>query len=150
MAKWLLLAILALPVAELATFVVVASAIGFGQAVVLQLVISFVGASVLRFGGGTHIARARVAMSTGSFHTLQADAGGALIMVGGILLLIPGFITDVLGVLLLVAPLRRVLGALLGRSAKRPSDGVVDLERDEWRRVPEEQLADRRDPESRR
>ena len=66
----------------------------------------------------------------------------------GIFLLIPGFITDVLGLLLLLAPLRRGLAALLGRGWRRPrADGVVDLEPEQWHQVPDAALADRRDDE---
>ncbi len=79
-----------------------------------MLATSLAGAMVLRHAGGNHIARVRVAMGDGSFTALQADSAGALTLLAGILLLIPGFITDVLGLLLLLAPLRRMLGALLG------------------------------------
>jgi UPF0716 protein FxsA len=41
---------------------------------------------------------------------------GALVLVGGTLLIIPGFITDVVGLLLLLAPTRRVAGALIARN----------------------------------
>ena len=73
---------------------------------------------VLRHAGGNHIARVRVAMGDGGFTALQADSAGTLTLLAGILLLIPGFITDVLGLLLLLAPLRRALGALLGADGR--------------------------------
>jgi UPF0716 protein FxsA len=67
-------------------------------------------------------------------------------VLAGILLFIPGFITDVLGLLLLLAPLRRALAALLGRKmAPARTDGVVDLEPEQWHQVPDPALADRRD-----
>ncbi|HET7850037.1 MAG TPA: FxsA family protein [Pseudolabrys sp.] len=140
--------ILALPVAELVAFILVAAAIGLGSAVILQLAISLLGAAILRFGGGMHVARVRVALSSGSFSSVQADSAGFLVLLAGILLFIPGFITDAIGVLLLIAPLRRLLGGILSHGGRRRED-VVDLERGEWRRVPEEQLTDRRDRESR-
>ena len=142
-AKWLLLAILAWPVVELAAFVAVASAIGFAPAVLLQLAISCVGVMILRYGGGMHIARARVAMTSGSFTTVQSDGAGFFTLIGGILLLIPGFITDAIGAILVIHPLRRLLGDMVAGRDRRRED-VIDLERGEWRRVPEEQLADRR------
>ncbi|HVV60181.1 MAG TPA: FxsA family protein [Pseudolabrys sp.] len=147
-AKWLLLAVLALPVAELAVFILVASAIGFGLAVMLQLGFSLAGMLVLRFGGGTHVSRVRTAWGAGNLNTLQADGAGFFTLLAGILLLIPGFITDAVGVLLLVAPLRRILGTLFLRVMRAPSprgDGVVDLKPEEWRQVPEERIADRRE-----
>jgi len=147
-AKWLLFALLALPAAELAAFILVGLFIGFGRAVILQLAISFIGMAVLRFGGGTHISRVRVAMGTGDLNSLQADGAGFFTLLAGILLLIPGFITDIIGALLLIGPLRRLVGAALGRGGGNVRrDGVVDLEREEWRQVPEERLADQRNRE---
>ncbi len=55
---------------------------------------SLAGALVLRHAGGNHIARMRVAMADGGFTALQADGPGGLILLAGILLFIPGFITD--------------------------------------------------------
>jgi UPF0716 protein FxsA len=147
-AKWLLLALLALPFMELAAFVAVAAAIGFAWALTLVLATSLAGALVLRQAGGSHIARVRVALGDGSFAALQADSRGFLILLAGILLLIPGFITDVVGLLLLIAPLRQALGAALGRrSPATRGDGVVDLEPEQWRHLPDPALPNRHDNE---
>ena len=147
-AKWLLLAVLALPVMELAVFIAVAASIGFGWALLLVLATSLAGALVLRHAGGNHIARMRVAMAQGSFTSLQADSSGGLILLAGILLLIPGFITDFIGLLVLIAPLRQAIGAMLGKASPPPrTDGVVDLPPDEWRRVPDPALPARREDE---
>jgi UPF0716 protein FxsA len=145
-AKYLLLAVLALPVLELVVFVTIAQAIGFLWAMTLVVATSMAGVLVLRHAGGNHIARVRVAMGNGGFSALQADSAGSLTLLAGILLLIPGFITDVLGLLLLLAPLRRTLGALFGlKPATTRSDGVVDLEPEQWHQVPDPALPDRRD-----
>jgi UPF0716 protein FxsA len=146
MAKYLLLAVLALPFMELAVFIAVAGSIGFLWALFLVVATSMAGAMVLRHAGGNHIARVRVAMGDGGFSALQADSAGAATLFAGILLLIPGFITDVLGLLLLFAPLRRALGALFGvKSSPARADGVVDLEPEQWHQVPDAALSDRRD-----
>ena len=145
-AKYLLIAVLALPVMELAAFIAVASQIGFLPAVALIIAGSFAGALVLRHAGGNHIARVRVALGEGSFTALQADSSGGAVLLAGILLLIPGFITDVLGLVLLVPPLRQALGTVFGPGVPtQPADGVVDLPPDEWRRVPDPELPHRRD-----
>jgi UPF0716 protein FxsA len=145
-AKWLLPAVLALPILELAAFIALASTIGLLWTIALMVATSLAGALVLRHAGGNHIARMRVAMGDGGFTALQADSAGTLTLLAGILLLIPGFITDALGVLLLLAPLRRALGALLGvKAAPRHADGVVDLEPEQWHQVPDPALSDRRD-----
>ena len=147
-AKWLLLALLALPFMELLVFIAVAQTIGFLWALALLLATSVAGAMVLRHAGGNHIARVRVALGEGGLTALQADSVGTLTLLAGILLLIPGFITDILGLLLLLAPLRRALGVLLGlRPPPTSPDGVVDLEPQQWHQVPDAALPDRRDNE---
>jgi UPF0716 protein FxsA len=122
-AKWLLLALLALPFLELAVFIAMARTIGFAWTLMLMLATSLAGALILRHAGGNHIARVRVALGEGSFTALQADSSGGLILLAGILLLIPGFITDLGGLVLLIGPLRRALGAALSRG--RSGAGTV-------------------------
>jgi UPF0716 protein FxsA len=140
-AKYLLLALLALPLAELAVFIAVASQIGFAWALMLVLASSLAGGFLLRHASGSHIARVRGALAQGSFTALQADSRGGVILLAGILLLIPGFITDVIGFLLLADSLIRP-GPPLARA-----DGVVDLEPEQWQRVPDPALPDRREGE---
>jgi UPF0716 protein FxsA len=150
-AKWLMLALLALPLAELAAFIAVAAMIGFAWALALVMAGSLMGILVLRHAGGNHIARVRVALSDGGITALQADGSGFLVLLAGILLLIPGFITDFVGLLLLVAPLRQGLaGWLRGGAPPTRRDGVVDLEPEQWRRVGDPALPDRREDERER
>lgn len=144
-AKWLLLAVLGLPFAEVAVFIMVAAAWGFFQALGLVMLGSLAGVMVLRRAGGNHIARMRVAMSEGSFSSLQADSQGGLILLAGILLVIPGLITDALGLVVLLVPLWQSLNVALGRRAPPGrTDGVVDLEPEQWRRVDDPVLPRRR------
>ena len=84
----------------------------------------------------------RVALDAGSFTSLQADGIGTATLLAGFLLLIPGFITDAAGLLLLLAPLRRGLAAALRRGPPPAADGVVDLEPEQWHRVPDPRLPD--------
>lgn len=135
--KWIILAILALPVAELAVYLVVAAQIGFLQAFLLQLVCSAAGLFVLQRTGKVRLARWKAGLRAGTISGL--GAGGAEVA-GGILLFIPGFITDAVGVALLVPPLRRALGTLVrhiltryGRSAD--ANAVIDLEPDQWHEI---------------
>jgi UPF0716 protein FxsA len=148
-AIWLLSAVLALPLAEIITFVLVAAWIGFGWAALALIATSVAGATMLRLSGGAHIARIRVVLGEERVAALQADSAGTMYLIAAILLLIPGFITDVIAVLLLVPPLRRFAGALLLRSfaarADKHRDGVVDLDRDEWQQVPQTRLRDQRE-----
>jgi len=144
-AKWLLLGVLTLPFTELAAFAAVAVAIGLLWALALVVGTSLVGAMILRHAGGNHIGRVRVAMADGSFSALQADSAGAGILLAGFLLIIPGFITDAMGVLLLLGS----LAATVRRGpAKASPDGVVDLEPDEWQRESDPRLRHRRDEDA--
>jgi UPF0716 protein FxsA len=137
-AKWLLIALLALPLAELAGLIVVVVTLGLLWAVVLQAASSLAGLLVLRHAGGTHVSRVRSALGQGSITALTADGTGSLTLLAGILLLIPGFITDVAGLLLL-------LGAAFRRTPARPAgDGVIDLAPEQWRRVDDPALGDGR------
>jgi len=146
-AKWLLMAILLLPAAELAAFIAVAAAVGILWALALVAASSLAGALILRHAGGMHIARIRAAVDGGSISALHADSTGALTLLAGILLLIPGFITDTLGLLLLLAPLGRALRG--GHGGAPAPDGVVDLPPEQWHRVPDPELPDRRNEERR-
>jgi len=138
-AKWLLFALLALPFAELTTFIVVAVVIGFLPAVALQALCSFAGLMILRHAGGAHISRVRTALDEGRVTALSADGTGSLTLLAGILLLVPGFITDAIGLVLLV------VAALQPRAQPAASDGVVDLPPEQWHQIEDPRLADRRD-----
>jgi UPF0716 protein FxsA len=116
-AKWVILAVLALPILELAAFIAVVATIGFGWALSLIL--------------------------AGS---LQTGAWGGLPLIAGILLLIPGFITDVVALVLLVGSLRR---AFVG-APPRQEGGVVDLAPEQWHQVPDPSLPDQHKDERRR
>lgn len=144
-AKWVILAVLALPILELAAFIAVVATIGFGWALSLILAGSLCGALILRRAGGGHVTRIRVALNHGSLSALQTDAWGGATLLAGILLLIPGFITDIVALLLLVGSLRR---AFVG-TTPRQADGVVDLAPEQWHQVPDPSLPDHRKNERR-
>jgi UPF0716 protein FxsA len=148
-AIWLLIAVLALPLAEIVLFVAIAVWVGFAWALLGVLATSLAGALMLRLGGGGHVARMKVMMGAQRVTALQSDSAGTMYLLAAVLLLIPGFITDAIGLLLLIAPLRRAFGAMLlnaftpSRTARR--DGVVDLDPQEWRQVPDAQIRDDRE-----
>jgi UPF0716 protein FxsA len=139
MAKYLLFALLALPFAELTALIVVIVAVGLLAAVALQVASSFAGLMVLRHAGGAHISRVRAALESGRVTALSADGTGSLTLLAGILLLIPGFITDAIGLVLLI-------GTLFRRGPHTAAnDGVIDLPPEQWHQIDEARLADRRD-----
>jgi UPF0716 protein FxsA len=106
---------------------------------------SVAGFLILRHAGGNHIQRVRVAVGNGNFAALRTDSAVGPILLAGILLLIPGFITDLLALLLLVPPLRRLAATGLDAfSAPRDRDDVVDLAPEQWHQVPDPSLPDQR------
>ena len=116
--------------------------IGFGWALSLILAGSLCGALlILRHAGGGHMARIRVALDHGSLQPCRQTPGAAPSLLAGILLLIPGFITDIVALVLLVA--MRCVGAFVG-AAPRQEDRVVDLAPEQWHQVPDPSLPDHR------
>ena len=147
--RGLIMAVLALPLLEIVAFVLVAVAIGFGPALALLVALSVAGALVIRHGGTAHISRVRLAVGENNLAALQADGTGTLILIGGVLLALPGFITGALGLLLLAfVALRHLTGPR--RTTETADDGVVDLAPEDWRQVPDQQISDRRDRDGRR
>ena len=95
-AKWLLSVLLALPLMELVVFIAVSALIGFSWAFGLVLAGSVAGFLILRNAGGNHLERVRVALGNENFTALRTGGSADPILLAGILLLIPGFITDFL------------------------------------------------------
>ncbi|MBO1754656.1 FxsA family protein [Allobranchiibius sp. CTAmp26] len=109
--RWVPLMLLVAAVCEIAVIVAVARAIGGWQTLGLLVLCSLLGAWLVRrewSGAWRHL---REALRTGA---MPADelADAALVLVGGLLILVPGFITDVLG-LLLILPFTRPVGRRL-------------------------------------
>ena len=155
MVKWIFLGLALLPIAEIAVFVAVAAHFGFLQAVGLTILTSALGFLVLQHAGRAQLAQFRAAVGDGGMTVFEAHAGSLLTVLGGLLLILPGFITDAIGLLLLIAPLRSWLAGAFGGAVTRRTQkqtGVVDLDPDEWKQVPDRELPDRakrRDDESR-
>lgn len=152
MVKWFIIAILFLPIAEIAVFVLVAAQIGVSWALILMLATTLAGAVILRRAGRGELARLRTAVADTDQASrdawidqlIVANAGGFLTALAGLLLLLPGFLTDLLGLALLFRPLQRLLLMSLTRRLRRDpeADGVVDLAHGEWQRVPDPRIKD--------
>ena len=101
------------PVIEIYLLIKVGQVIGGLPTVILLLSISLLGAWLVRRQGGRIIAQIRGELSQGRLpasHLLD----GALVFVGGVLLMTPGFFTDVLGLFFLIPFTRRFLKMWLG------------------------------------
>ena len=108
---WLLLIVL--PVIEIWSIVQMSGWIGGMNTILLLIVISIVGAYAAKKEGQKVLSQARMQMNSGQIPGYSL-VNGVCVLLGGILLLIPGFLTDVFGLLLLI-PFTRVFfqGAIL-------------------------------------
>jgi UPF0716 protein FxsA len=120
----LTLVFLVLPIVELYLFVQASHALGFLNALGLILVISFVGAALVKRQGLRVWSSFNQAIDEGRVPS-QEIAHGVCLLVAGALLIAPGFFTDVLGVLLLLPPVRALLLRLLARRSARRKRGTV-------------------------
>ena len=145
--KMIAMGLLVWPATEIAAFIFVAILLGVSAAFFLMILVSFAGLLVLRhFGGGTR----RFRGVTGHTITMvPPDGTGMAPWVSGILLLIPGFITGLLGILTLFPLSRRWLAAGCRRllAPKRQAAGpeIVDLAPNEWRPLPGPKLPPKRE-----
>jgi UPF0716 protein FxsA len=93
------------PLAELFVIIKISEAIGFLW-MLLALVVSWpIGSRIIRVEGRAAMRRLRDALAQGREPTNEV-LDGALVLFGGFLLLVPGFITDAVGLLLLIRPTR--------------------------------------------
>lgn len=97
--------LLVVPVAELWVILQVAGGLGIVPTVALLLGVSVLGAWFVRREGTGVLRRLSSATSRGELPTDEL-VEGAVVLVGGLLLLTPGFLTDLLGLALLVGPVR--------------------------------------------
>lgn len=140
-----LAAIIALPLIEIAGFVYVGERIGALATMALTACTAAGGLWLVRLEGIALASRFAMAVARGETPAVEAVEGLAL-AAAGLLLLVPGFASDLLGALLLIPPLRaaaaRRLTARLG-AARSPA---IDAE---FRRIapdaqPGEEKDDRR------
>lgn len=110
----LALLFLVVPFIELFLIIRVGEAIGAGATVGILVLVSVVGAWLVKREGLGVLRRARARMRMGEAPGTELTDGVSILFAGA-LLLTPGFVTDVLGILLLVPPVR----AGLRRSAIR-------------------------------
>jgi UPF0716 protein FxsA len=151
---------LLLPMAEIAAFVLVGREVGVGTTLMLVLASMLAGVVLLRVQGLGTLRRLQKATAGGS------DPGrelvhGVMIVIAAILLIVPGFLSDILGLLLFIPPVRDLAWKLIrsrmtvvssgfsfsqgsasrgdDRTGRRSSPEIVDLDGDEYSRQKLEQ-----------
>jgi UPF0716 protein FxsA len=114
----LAIAFILVPLAELAVIIAVGDFIGLLPTLLLLLVVSGVGAWLAKREGLAAWRRFQRALAEGRVPTVEV-ADGAMILLAGALLLTPGFLSDVVGILLLLPPTRAMARRLAPRLAAR-------------------------------
>jgi len=114
----LILLFIVLPIAEIYVIIQVGEAIGVLPTIALLIVDGFLGAALLRSQGRLAWARFNEALARGRIPAREVF-DGAMVIVGGAFLMAPGFITDVIGLLLLIPPTRAFFRGIVARLARR-------------------------------
>jgi len=114
MALGLLLAFILIPLLEIAVFIQIGGVIGLGWTLGLILLTAVLGSLALRLQGLATLSRARLLLDRGELPAKELFDGFCLV-IAGVLLLTPGFVTDTLGALLFLPPLRDWLRGEFGR-----------------------------------
>ncbi len=115
---YVFVALLIVPVAEIAVIIAVGSVIGGWQTLALLLAESALGAYLVKREGSRTWRSLRVALNTGQMPGRElADA--ALVLIGGTLLLTPGFLTDLVGFFFILPFTRPITRGWLQRVVER-------------------------------
>lgn len=142
MGLYIIAAILLLPLIEIAVFIWVGGLIGVIPTILLTVVTALAGTVMLRQQGLSLLMRMQKELDAGRAPGNEVMQG-AMIVLASILLLIPGFVTDAVGLLLFVPPIREALAKFIvsrsnvvivegGARPRYPDDHVVDLDADDW------------------
>jgi UPF0716 protein FxsA len=140
-----LFVILVLPLMEIAGFVLVGRQIGVLATIGLVVLAMIVGSVLMRLQGLGVLTRMRRDFDVGQTPGREL-AHGAMILLAGALLIVPGFLTDIAGLLLFLPPVRDVVWRFLrsrvqvssfssfgGGFARRPDRGpTIDLDADDY------------------
>jgi UPF0716 protein FxsA len=114
MALILFLLFLLTPLVEIAVFIKVGGLIGLWPTLGVVIFTAVLGAALWRAQGLSTWAKARASLDRGELPVREVT-DGAFLLVAGALLLTPGLVTDSIGFLLLVPPIRRWLAKIILR-----------------------------------
>jgi len=126
----LFLVFLVVPFLELFVILQVGRAIGALDTVALLVVVSMIGAWLVKREGLSVVRRAQERVAQGAVPGREL-VDGVMILFAGALLITPGFLSDVVGVLLLLPPVRAALRGSVTRRLSRRA-GFTSFDRDRW------------------
>ncbi len=119
-----LLLFVGIPLTELYFLIKVGAVIGAFPTLFLTVFTALLGGYMVRRQGFSTLMRVREMMNRGEVPALEVMEG-AVLLVCGVLLLLPGFITDVVGFIFLIPPVRRwlLMAGLQSGGILRPPPG---------------------------
>ena len=134
-----------LPLLEIAGFIVVGRQIGVFATIGLIILSTVLGAVLLRIQGFGLMTRIRQTMEQGGMPGREL-VHGFMILVAGFLLVAPGFISDIIGLLLFIPAIRDIAWNFLrsriiivgqgqdftARNSRQQSDKVIDLDAQDY------------------
>jgi UPF0716 protein FxsA len=119
------LLILVVPIVEIYLFIQVSQAIGFWNALGILILVSLIGIWLVKRAGSRVWARFNEQLTAGRTITREV-ADGLCLLLAGALLVIPGFLTDTVGLLLLLPPVRALARrAVISRYSGRTQVRVI-------------------------
>ncbi len=128
--QWLLAAVLALPLLELYLLIKLFGALGFVLTLALLLGAAGLGMSLLRAQGLSTWMRVQHALARGDMPAREMLESG-LVALGGLLLVIPGFLSDLLALFCLIPASRKILATYLLENhlemPPRPADSAARI-----------------------
>lgn len=147
MGRILFAVFLIVPLIEIAFFVVIGNTIGLWPTLAGVLLTAVAGSLILRWQGLQLFNEIRSSMGAGRLPA-RALADAMMVAVAGVLLLTPGYFSDLLGILLLIPPVRTLIYRTLARRVqvvststassygfgpRRVEDDTIELGDDEYR-----------------
>lgn len=120
MLRYIVIALLVLPFVDLYLLMEVASVIGFWKTLAVVVLTGLLGAEIVRREGRFVLKKIQASVTAEEVSRNFLEA--ALLVLAGLLLLSPGLVTDLMGVLVAFRPLRERLVARLSRRFKQSSN----------------------------
>jgi UPF0716 protein FxsA len=116
--KSLLLIFIIIPALEIGLFILSGNTIGVIPTMILIILSGIIGAYLVKYQGLETLRKVRLQLQNGIIPRKEI-VDGICILFGGILLLTPGFITDIIGLILLLPPTRIMVKPLILKQFKK-------------------------------
>ena len=120
----LFIVFLAVPILEIAAFIQVGSLIGLWPTLALTVATAIAGAALVRYQGFLTLKALRDNLDSGQL-PLEPVIHAGFLLVAGLCLLTPGFVTDTIGFILLIPAARLAVARALWRYIKRHGDVTI-------------------------